>query len=95
MDKINCPKGVWTEVATNVTDFSFNLINGFPDDSNIKAYKIHWGSSEPAVDTDVFNIYRLDCKYQEPAYSLPVQFSNTSALNIYVMCVYDDGVVTY
>ena len=95
MTRTTLTKGVWTEVATNVTSFVFNLTNTYPDSVQKSAYKIHWGGSLPAVDTEDFNYYELDGNPNDKIYALPIQFSNSTATNIYVMPVYEDGAITY
>ena len=93
MNKTTCTEGVWTEVATGVTAFAFNLINDYPDTIQKKGYKIHWGASTPAVDTTDFNYYELDT--DGAIYAYPIQFTNSTSTNVYVMSVFDDGAITY
>ena len=86
MTRTNLTKGVWTEIATGVTQLSFSLLN-YPDTSANLTYKIHYGLSSPAVDTDVF--IPVLPKYNE---SSNIIFNNDIAQNIYIMPINDDGV---
>ena len=95
MNKVTCSKGVWVEAFTGVTTASFSLINDYPEITQGRVYKIHWGNSLPAVDTDVYNLYELDRDPDNVVYAMPIQFTNSTATNVYVMCVTDDGAITY
>ena len=93
MTTITCTRGTWVKIADSVTSFSFNLKNSYPDNTQKCGYKIHWGTVEPAVDTQDFNYYELDTN--GTVYAFPITFSNTTAQNIYVMSMFDNGAVTY
>ena len=93
MQKINYPMGVWTKVFTGVTSAAFNLINSYPDPIQKCGYKITYGSTEPAVDTDVYSYYELD--RDATVFAYPIQFTNSTAANVYVMPMFESGAITY
>lgn len=93
MTRTALTQGVWTKVADSVTSFAFNLQNTYPDPTQKCGYKIHWGTEAPATDVAAFNYYELD--HGTKVYAYPVQFTNSTAANIYVMPVFGAGAITY
>ena len=92
MTKTNLTQGVWTEVFTGVTSAAFNLINSYS--GKMLGYRIHWGTVAPAVDTDVYNLYELE-DVDDKVYALPIQFTNSTAANVYIMPIQNNGAITY
>ena len=89
MNRIELQRDVWTEVFTDVTTVQFNLLN-YPTKTQKRTYKIHWGTSMPDVDTDEFIIQDMCSNTQKS-----VQLNNSTAVNIYVMPIYDNGSIVY
>ena len=80
--------GQWVEIANGVTSLSFHLIGG----TNSAIYKIHTGTSAPAQDTDIFISYALS-RFTSSSNAVAVMYNNSTAENVYVMCVDIDGYV--
>ena len=91
MTRTICPKGVWAQILTGVTDASFNLTNEFPDPTQKSGYRIHEGTSAPAADTDDYIYVELDSNGK--FYTKTILVSNTSSTNVYVLSMFDDGAV--
>lgn len=89
MTRTNLTRDTWAEVFTGVTEMSFSLVN-YPDTSANLTYKIHYGLSMPADDTDDF--MPIVPKYDEVR---NIIFSNTTSQNIYIMPINDNGAVIY
>ena len=87
MTGLNLPKGQWVEVLSNITSVVLNLTN-FPDDTNKRTYKIHYGTTMPDVSEENVVVVDMD---EETVKS--VIFNNSSAANIYIMSIYSDGFV--
>jgi len=83
MTRTNLTKDVWTEIVSNVDSYMFNLVNE-PNTASPSLFKLHYGTTEPAVDTDDFITVNLQNKFQQT-----ISFSNTTIANIYVMPLYD------
>lgn len=89
MTKVDLTQGVWNEVFTGVTSANFYLVN-YPDKVQKCSYKITYGTSLPAIDTDAMIFYDMNDNN-----AIPVSVSNSTAVNIYVLPVYDTGRIVY
>jgi len=89
MTRIECPKGQWTTITSGISNVSFNLINKYPDPIQACVYKINYGLSLPAIDTDEFVLITMD----KSEFAHTIEFNNTTIANVYVMSLYDNGSV--
>lgn len=86
MTRIPLTQDTWTEIASAVTEFSFNLTN-YPDNT-LLSYKVNYGDAVPAVNTDDFIHIPMD-----KIHNKTIAFKNTDAKNIYVMAIGADGAI--
>jgi len=89
MTRMNLPKDFWIEAFTGVEAQTFYLSN-FPDKAVARAYKIHYGTSMPPDDTDIFVYHNMRSQNE-----MLVVVNNLTATNVYIMALYDDGAIIY
>lgn len=88
MIKSTCPQGQWTQVLTGTTNIRVLLTNPYPDPVTLNVWKIHWGLTPPAVDTDNYIIY----SFGENEYTKGVDIVALNSMNVYLMPLYADGI---
>jgi len=89
MDKIALPANVWTEVATGVSELTFNL-NKKDNAREDTVFLVSYGDAEPdPIDFAALQLVVTGNRSQS------VVFRNTAAQNIYVKPLSGEGEAVY